>query len=394
MYLKAGRRFDVFHFFKIVKTGNEKTMQIPFIDLKAQYTEIKSGLERSLGNLMERGDFILGKDVLEFENAFSRYIGSKYALGVNSGTDALFLGLLASGIGPGDEVVVPDYTYIASAFAVSYIGAKPVFVDIEERSFNIDPLKIERALTKKTKAIMPVHLYGQSARMDYIKALAKQHHLKIIEDAAQAHGAEFRGKKIGTLSDIGAFSFYPTKNLGAFGDAGLISTNSRLLFNKLVKLRDYGRKTRYCHVSLGYNSRLDSIQALFLKEKLKKLDAWNEKRIKIAEMYKALLNGIEGLRLPVSENYGKHVYHIFACLAKNRDLLVDRLRKKGVAVALHYPVPLHRQPVYKFLKYKTNDFPVASRAAKEVFCLPIHPHMSWPQVQFVADAVKDVMKNL
>lgn len=369
-------------------------MRVPFLDLSSQYNQIRLKAEAAFKNLLRREDFILGKDVVDFEASFSRFIGTKYALGVNSGTDALFLGLLALGICPGDEVIVPDYTYIASAFAVSYLKAKPVFVDIEPDSFNIDPEKVKRAITKKTRAIMPVHLYGQSARMDEINLLAKHYGLKVIEDAAQAHGADFKGKKTGAIGDVGAFSFYPTKNLGAFGDGGLITTNNTVIFKKLRRLRDYGRKTRYSHVSLGYNSRLDSIQALFLKEKLKYLPEWNEKRIKTAQMYRHLLCECKEIVLPQEKQYGKHVYHIFACLTKKRDLVIELLRKKGIAAAVHYPVPLHKQAVYRSLRHKSHDFPVSSKIAKEVFCLPIYPHMSEAQVMFVANKLREVIKEI
>ncbi len=369
-------------------------MNIPFLDLKSQYNQIKEEVTCVFKNLLDRQDFILGRDVAEFEDYFARYIGSKYALGVNSGTDALFLGLLALGVACGDEVIVPDYTYIASAFAVSYIGAKPVFVDIEEKTFNIDPEKIERAITNKTKAIMPVHLYGQTARMDKIKEIARHHGLKIIEDAAQAHGAELKGKKAGSFGDAGAFSFYPTKNLGAFGDAGLIVTDNAVIFKRLKRLRDYGRKSRYVHISLGYNSRLDSIQALYLKAKLKYLDEWNEKRVKIADFYRQQLLCISGLELYKECLSCKHVYHIFACLTKKRDFVVERLNRAGVHAAVHYPVPLHRQPVYKHLGYKKNAFPVSSDVAKKVFCLPIYPHMTQAQAEYVVNSIKKVMGEI
>lgn len=369
-------------------------MHIPFLDLKSQYRQIKEETQFSFKRLLKKEDFILGRDVEDFEHSFADFIGVKYALGLNSGTDALFLGLLALGVGPGDEVIVPDYTYIASAFAVSYVGAKPVFVDIEESSFNIDPDKIERAITKRTKAIMPVHLYGLTARMDRIKQIARRKGLKVIEDAAQAHGADFKGKKTGSMGDIGAFSFYPTKNLGAFGDGGVVTTNHTLLFKKLKKLRDYGRRSRYVHESLGFNSRLDSLQAIFLKAKLRYLPEWNEKRANIAAFYKERLSDIPGLKLPQEFLYGKHVYHIFACLTRRRDQAVDRLKKMGISVAVHYPLPLHRQPVYKRLGYKEGAFPVSSRIAKTVFCLPIYPHMPRSQVEFVADKVKQVMAQI
>ena len=298
-------------------------MRVPYVDLQSQYAQIKNAVNRKISALMKRGDFILGQDVVEFERSFTKFLNVGYGLGVNSGTDALFLGLLSLGIKPQDEVIVPAFTYIASAFAVSYTGAKPVFVDIDETTFNIDPKKIERAITDKTRAIMPVHLYGQSADMGPLLDLAKKHNLKIIEDAAQAHGAEYKGKRVGALGDVGAFSFYPTKNLGAFGDGGIVVTNDASLFERLKRLRDYGRKSRYEHVSFGYNSRLDSIQAIILNEKLKKLEEWNNKRIRAAATYRKLLKGVPGILLPEEASYGKHIYHIFAVRIKNRDKILN-----------------------------------------------------------------------
>ncbi|MBI5873601.1 MAG: DegT/DnrJ/EryC1/StrS family aminotransferase [Candidatus Omnitrophica bacterium] len=368
-------------------------MKIPFTDLKPQFKEIKVAANRAFGELVKRGDYILGRDVREFECSFAGFIGTKYALGVNSGTDALFLGLLGLGIGPKDEVIVPTYTYIASAFAITYTGATPVFVDIDEKTFNIDISKIEKAITSKTKAIMPVHLYGQSADMRPILRIAKKHGLKVIEDAAQAHGAEYHGKKVGCIGDIGAFSFYPTKNLGAFGDGGMLVTNDEKLFEKLKKLRDYGRKTRYEHVSLGYNSRLDSVQALFLGQKLKKLDEWNKRRILAAKLYRKLLCGAENIILPEEASYGKHVYHIFAVRVKNRDAVLEGLKKAGVNAAVHYPIALHLQEVYRDLGYKTGDFPVAEKISHDVLCLPIYPHIKESDIKYVVKILKGLVKN-
>ena len=368
-------------------------MKIPFIDLRSQYQEIKTASERSLDCLMRRGDFILGKNLSEFEAHFALYLGVKYSLGVNSGTDALFLGLLSLGIGKGDEVIVPAFTYIASAFAVTYTGAKPVFVDINESTYNIDPEKIEKAITKKTRAIMPVHLYGQSADMDAIMKISKKHRLKIVEDAAQAHGTLYREKKAGGLGDMGAFSFYPTKNLGALGDAGMIVTNDAALYGKLIKLRDYGRKTRYEHASIGYNSRLDSVQALFLSQKLKRLDAWNDKRIRASWLYRKLLGNIKGITLPFEAGYGKHIYHIFAIGVKNRDTVLEGLKKAGISAAVHYPVPLHLQEVYKNLRYKKGDFPVAEKICNQVLCLPIYPHIKKEQIEYVCKKLKGLVLN-
>jgi dTDP-4-amino-4,6-dideoxygalactose transaminase len=368
-------------------------MKVALVDLKAQYQEIKTGVEPDIKKLMKRGDFILGQDVRRFEEAFARYVGSTYCLGVNSGTDALFFSLLSLGVGPRDEVLVPVFTYIASAFAVTYTGAKPVFVDIDEKTFNIDPNKIEAAITKKTKAIMPVHLYGQAADMRAIKKIADKHGLKIVEDAAQAHGAEACGKKAGVLGDVAAFSFYPTKNLSAFGDAGVVTTNDNALFERLKKLRDYGRKTRYEHSSLGYNSRLDSLQAIFLYHKLKRLDIWNKKRAAIAARYTKLLKDVSGIKLSEAPFFGKHVWHVYAIRVKNRDSVLEGLKSCGIDAMVYYPVPLHLQEVYKSLNYTLGDFPIAEKISSEVLCLPIHPHMTMAQVDFVVEKLKRINKN-
>lgn len=368
-------------------------MKVILVDLKAQYQEIKSGVEPDIKKLLVRGDFILGFDVRRFEDAFARYVGSSYCLGVNSGTDALFFSLLSLGVGPGDEVLVPVFTYIASAFAVTYTGAKPVFVDIDEKTFNMDPGKIEAAITSKTKAIMPVHLYGQAADMATIKRIADKHGLRIVEDAAQAHGAEARGKKAGVLGDVAAFSFYPTKNLSALGDAGVVTTNDKSIFEVLRKLRDYGRKTRYEHSSLGYNSRLDSLQAIFLYHKLKRLDTWNKKRAAIASRYSRLLKDVFEITLPQMPVSGKHVWHVFAIRVKKRDLVLEGLKKCGIDAMVYYPVPLHLQEVYKALNYTLGDFSVAEKISSEVLCLPIHPHMTMAQVDFVVEKLKRIVKN-
>ena len=366
---------------------------VPFLDIRSQYLEIKEQFSLSLDKLMERGDFILGKDVAAFEKSFANYVGSHYSLGVNSGTDALFFSLLSLGIVSGDEVIVPTFTYIASAFAVTYTGAKPVFVDIDKDTFNIDPEKIEKAITKKTRAIMPVHLYGQAANMSAILKISNKYGLKVIEDAAQAQGAEYKDKRVGCLGDIGCFSFYPTKNLGAFGDAGMIVTNNKALYEKVKKLRDYGRKSRYVHTSLGYNSRLDSIQALFLLEKLKKLNRWNEMRIKAAQYYNKLLFETKSIALPIEHRFGKHIYHIFAIKLKHRDTVLEELKKSGIATMVHYPVPLHLQKVYRSLGYRVGDLPVAEKIAHEVLCLPIYPHIKKHQIEFVSNKLKGLVKN-
>ncbi len=369
-------------------------MNIPFVDLESQYLEIQKDATASLKTLLKRSDFILGEDVKQFESDFAEYVGSKYSIGVNSGTDALFLGLLSLGIGQGDEVIVPTFTYIASAFAVSYTGAKPVFADIDAKTFNINPESIRQLINKRTKAIMPVHLYGQCADMDPIMKIAKEFGLKIIEDAAQAHGSMYKTLKAGNIGDIGCFSFYPTKNLGALGDAGLITTNNADVYERLKKFRDYGRKSRYEHVSLGYNSRLDSIQAMFLRLKLKKLDKWNDRRMKAAQIYNKFLRDLKGVILPESFCNAKHVYHIFAIRIKNRDNVLKGLKKAGISAAVHYPVPLHLQKVYKILGHREGAFPVAEQIAKEVLCLPIYPHIKNKQIEYVAKIMKGLIKDV
>jgi len=368
-------------------------VKVPFLDLPAAYREIERGARGRMRRLFRDADFILGKDVKDFEQAFARYLGASFAIGVNSGTDALFLGLRALGVGPGDEVIVPVYTYIASAYAVSYTGARPVFVDIEPGTYTLDPGRVRRAVTRRTRVLMPVHLYGQCADMPAIRRLARRQGLGIIEDAAQAHGASFRDRKAGAWGDCAAFSFYPTKNLGGVGDGGAVVTSDKKIAARLLKLRDYGRTARYEHDALGYNSRLDSIQALFLSEKLKRLDRWNRSRRRIAAFYRRLLKGVAGIELPAEVRSGYHVYHIFAVRVKRRDRILQGLKKAGIGAIVHYPVPLHLQRVYRDLGYHRGDFPVAEEAAKEILCLPIHPHMTDNQTRAVVHTLKRLVKE-
>ncbi len=368
-------------------------MRIPFVDLRLQYKEIEKDMNLAFKNLVKRGDFILGEDVGKFEKRFAAYCGSGFGLGVNSGTDALFLALRSLDIGEGDEVIVPAFTYIATAFAVTYTGAKPVFVDINPETYNIDTDKIAKAITKKTKAIIPVHLYGQAADMHPIMKIAAKFGLKVIEDAAQAHGVKYKypdGKiaKVGSIGDVGCFSFYPTKNLGAFGDGGMITTNDENVYKKLFKLRDYGRKSRYEHVCLGYNSRLDGMQSIILLEKLKHIDEWNKMRRKCAGIYNANFKGIREIVTPKEMPYSSHIYHVYAIRVKNRDEIVPVLQKKGIGVLVHYPVPLHLQEVYKNLGYKRGDFAVAEKVSAEVMSLPMYPHLKETQIKIVCDAIK------
>lgn len=382
-------------------------MKISLLDLSQQYREIKKDLDIVLRGIMLYGDFILGEEVKLFEQDFAKYCNRKFAIGVNSGTDALFLGLLSLGIKRGDEVIVPAFTYIATSLAVSYTGATPVFVDIYENTYNIDVNKIKKAITKKTKAIIPVHLYGQPADMKIILDLAKNYNLKVVEDAAQAHGAIYKVKspcvsgrqekskvknaKVGSLGDIGCFSFYPTKNLGAFGDGGMVVTDNENVYKRLLMLRDYGRQSKYEHVILGYNSRLDTLQAAILRIKLRYLDKWNTMRRKNARIYTNRLNKIQDIILPYEADYGKHVYHIYAIRVKNRDKVMKDLNKNGIGVLIHYPIPIHLQKVYKTLGHKNGDFPVAERITKEVISLPMYPYLKETQIKFITDILKDTL---
>jgi len=364
-------------------------MKIKFLDLVTQYEKIEQEINETVVGVFKRGDFILGEDVAKFEEEFAKYCGVKYAIGVNSGTDALFFALKTLGIGQQDEVIVPAFTYIASALAVTYTGAKPVFVDIEPRSFCIDKDKIEDAITDKTKAIIVVHLYGHPADMVSIKEIATKYNLKIIEDCAQAHGATINSGKVGSFSDIGCFSFYPSKNLGAFGDGGIITTDDESIKNKLCKLRDYGRTDKYHHDEIGYNSRLDTIQAAILRVKLKRLDEWNDLRIEKAKVYNDLLKNVDGVITPYKANGIKHVYHVYAPRLKNRDLICKALDKNNIPYIIHYPLPLHMQDVYKDLAYSQGDFPESEKAASSVISLPIYPELKKEEIKFICDKIKD-----
>lgn len=370
-------------------------MKVPFLDLSGQYGEIKKDFDAALNELIKRSDFILGKDVAAFEQAFAAYCKKRFAVGVNSGTDALFLGLKSLGVGPGDEVIVPAFTYIATSLAVNFTGATPVFADIKEDSYDIDPQKISAAITKKTKAIIPVHLYGHPADMQPILEIARASKLKVIEDTAQAHGAQYRmtdgaWQIAGGMGDIGCFSFYPTKNLGAFGDGGMVVTDDEEVHKRLLMLRDYGRRSRYEHVALGYNSRLDTLQAAVLAAKLPHLDKWNELRRSNASLYNKSLKGAKGAITPSEAEGVKHVYHVYGVRVKNRDAVVKELSESGVGVLIHYPIPLHLQEVYRPLGLKNGDFPVAEKVASEIFSMPMFPHLKEEQISFAAETLRKI----
>ena len=363
-------------------------MSIPFIDFKEQNRLIKDEVDVGFKKVFEKGDYILGEQAHIFEEAFSKFCEVQYGVGVNSGTDALHLALMAIDIKEGDEVIVPTHTFIATALCVSFCRATPVFVDSEPDTYNMDPKAFQAAITKKTKAVIPVHIYGQPANMDEIVAIAHKHGIKVVEDAAQAHGARYKGKRVGSMGDVACFSFYPTKSLGACGDAGMIVTNNKDIYEKALMLRDYGRQGRYEHKIKGTNSRLDTLQAVVLNAKLKHLDEWNEMRAKNAAYYAQLLKPLKNVVAPITKTDRTHVFQTYAILAPNRDKVVEAMKAQGVGVLIHYPISLHLQEAYAELGNKKGDFPVAEKVACEVMSLPMFPHMTKVQIETVVDALK------
>lgn len=363
-------------------------MNIPFIDFSQQYQSIKKEILEEMQKVFESGAFILGPQQKKFEEDFAKYCEVRYAVGVNSGTDALYLALSAFNVQSGDEVILPTHTFIATALCVSYTGAKPVFVDIEDETYNMDPEALKKAITKKTKVIIPVHIYGQAANMKEILAIAGKHGIKVVEDACQAHGAVYQGKKIGSLGDAACFSFYPTKSLGAFGDAGMVVTNDKRVQDEVVMLRDYGRVGRYEHKVKGYNSRMDTVQAVVLSAKLKFLDEWNQMRREKAAGYARFLKGVKGVATPKIKDDRTHVFQTYAVRVKSRDKVMEGLKEKGVSALIHYPIPLHLQEAYRDLQYRRGDFPVAERIADEILSLPMFPHMTEEQIRYVCDSLK------
>lgn len=364
-------------------------MKVPLLDLKAQYATIREETEAVLKKVIEDQDFILGAEVAGLEKEVAAYCGTKYGVGVASGTDALILALKALDIGPGNEVIVPAFTFFATAEAVSILGAKPVFVDIDPRTYNIDPKLIEEKITKRTKAIIPVHLYGQCADMDPIMAIAKKHGLKVIEDNAQAIGATYKGKKSGSMGDLGALSFFPSKNLGAFGDAGMVVTNDEKLAVRVRNLRVHGSSVRYIHSEIGMNSRLDNLQAAVLRIKMKYLDRWLDARRSTAEFYKEKLKGLPVIT-PYVPDYNVHTYHQYTLRVKqDQDKLMKRLLDSGIETRTYYPMSLHLQDCYKGLGYKIGDLKESEEACKEVFSIPIFPEMTLAEKAYVADTVSD-----
>jgi dTDP-4-amino-4,6-dideoxygalactose transaminase len=359
---------------------------IPFVDLKAQYREIGEEVRAAIDHVLETCQFTLGEDVAAFEEEFAAYCRADFGVGVNSGTSALHLALLAANVGTGDEVITVPFTFVATAAAVCYTGARPVFVDIDARSFTMDVTKVEAAITEKTKAIVPVHLYGQPADMDPILEIARKRGVVVIEDACQAHGAEYKGRRVGSLGDVACFSFYPGKNLGAYGEGGMVVTNNSECARIVRMLRDWGAEKKYQHVLKGYNYRMEGMQGAVLRVKLRHLEAWTESRVQVARRYDRLFAGT-GVEVPAAEAYARHVYHIYAIRLPRRGECQSFLQTLGISTGIHYPMPVHLLPAYADLGYKAGSFPNAEQAADEVLSLPMFPELNEQQSAEVARAV-------
>ncbi len=365
---------------------------IPFVDLKAQYATIKDDVNAAIQGVLESCQFTLGPEVVKFEAEFAAYSGAKIGIGVNTGTSALHLALLAADVGPGDEVITVPFTFVASAAAIHYTGARPVLVDIDPRTFTMDPAALEAAITPRTKAIIPVHLYGQTAEMDPILAIAKKHGLVVVEDACQAHGAEYRGRRAGSIGHMACFSFYPGKNLGAYGEGGMVVTDNEQYARTIRMLRDWGAEKKYQHVLKGYNFRLEGIQGAVLRVKLRHLEAWTEARRSAAAHYDSLFAG-SGVPTPLAQPYNRHVYHIYAIRTPERQAWQDALNAAGIQTGIHYPIPVHLLPAYADLGYRAGQFPHSERAANEVLSLPMYPEITTAQVETVVHAVRDLAKR-
>ncbi|ESX58294.1 DegT/DnrJ/EryC1/StrS family aminotransferase [Mesorhizobium sp. M1060] len=366
---------------------------IPFVDLKAQYTTIKLEVDAAIQRTLESCQFTLGADVAEFEKEFAAYSQAAFGVGVNTGTSALHLGLLAAGIGPGDEVITSPFTFVATVAAIYYTGATPVLVDIDPATYTIDPAQIEAAVTPATKAIIPIHLYGQPADMDPIMAIARKHGLMVLEDACQAHGAEYKGKRVGAIGDMAAFSFYPGKNLGAYGEGGMLTTNIADHNRAVRMLRDWGAERKYHHEVKGYNYRLEGLQGAVLRVKLKHLDRWTEQRRATAARYDAMFAGI-GLSTPFVRDDVRHVYHIYAVRTPDRARWGEALNAQGIQSGIHYPIPVHLLPAYADLGYKQGQFPHAEKAAAEVLSLPMFPELTEQQQDAVVAAVIELQASV
>lgn len=368
------------------------TTKLQMVDLLTQYQRIKTEIDDAIRGVLDSGQYILGKVVGEFECDVAGYLGVKYALGCASGTDALQIALMALDVKPGDEVITTPFTFVATTETIALLGAKPIYVDIDPISYNIDPGKIEAAVTSKTKAILPVHLYGHPTDMDPLMEIARKHGLAVIEDTAQAMGAEYKGRKVGGVGTIGCISFFPSKNLGAFGDAGMVVTNDERLAEKARIIAIHGSRVRYHHEMLGINSRLDSIQAAILKVKLRYLEQWHKARREAAAVYNRLL-GPAGITLPREAPYARHIYHQYTIRVKNRDGVAQKLATQSIPHAIYYPIPLHLQEAYAHFGGKGGDFPAAEHAAEEVLSLPMHTELNEEQQAQIADAVLRALRS-
>jgi len=362
-------------------------MTIPLVDLGAQHASIRQEIDAAIARVLSHGGFVLGEEVAQFERAFAQHVGAQGAVGVASGTAALRLALAACNIGPGDEVITTPHTFFATAEAISQSGATPVFVDIRPDTLNIDPERVEAAVTGRTRAIVPVHLYGNPADMEALLGIARRRGLRLIEDAAQAHGAEYSGRRCGSLGDLGCFSFYPGKNLGACGDAGAVTGNDLPLLERVRALRDHGRSSKYLHREVGFAERMDGMQAAILAAKLPHLERWTELRRSAAERYGTLLAKLP-LELPVGTPGTRQVFHLYVVRTPRRDALLEHLKKDGIMAGVHYPVPLHRQPAYLDLGYGSVTLPVAERAASEVLSLPLYPELEQSRAERVVSSIE------
>lgn len=367
-------------------------MEVPFVDLVTQYQNIQEEIIPAVENVMSRAQFILGEEVVCFEKKFAHYCEVGHCVGVSSGTEALHLSLKALNIGPGDEVITAANTFVATAFAISYTGATPVFVDVNPSDYHIEPELIEEANSDRTKAIIPVHLYGQPADMDRIMAIARQYDLNIVEDACQAHGANYRGKRVGSFGDLGCFSFYPGKNLGAYGDGGMVTTNDANLAARIRRLRNYGERVKSVHIEKGFNARLDTLQAAILNVKLRYLSGWNKARVKIAAQYRNFLGDVGDLKFQKQMHDSSHVYHLFVIETEHRDALRQHLNLAGIQTGIHYPKPIHLQKAYADLGYEKGDLPQTERLSRRILSLPMYPELSQEQINNIVQEIRSFFK--
>lgn len=372
---------------------------IPFVNLTEQYLAIKEEIDQAISRVLNRGWFILGEELASFEEAFAMYCHANHAVGVGSGTEALHLSLLACGVEPGDDVITVPNTAVPTVSAIDFANAKPVFVDIDPETYTMDPNRLDEYMkkidkssdsrsVKKPKAVIPVHLYGHPADMDPIVDIARKYEMKVIEDACQAHGTEYKGKKAGSMGDAGCFSFYPTKNLGAYGDSGMVITDDKDIAEKLRMVRNYGEEKKYYNVIRGFNSRLDEIHAAILRVKLNHLDKWNEIRRDHAGLYNSLLKD-SPITTPLEKEYAKHVFHLYVIRANERDKLQEWLKNKGIVTSIHYPAPIHFQPAYQDLGYKKGDFPISEKSVSQILSLPMYPELTENQIESICQAIRD-----